>query len=98
MRHPYIKNHSRGRKEFTSELCPAYPITAKLQDDKMATTTRSQRECFKSFLKKRKAEYRSQFPFLTESQVAAKLKRLWNSQQARETLTADNCEFLISFA
>ena len=38
-------------------------------------------DSFKTFLAERKAEYRSKFPFLTESQVVAKLKRLWNNQQ-----------------
>ena len=52
----------------------------------------SQRETFKAFVARRKGEYRSKFPFLTDSQVVAKLKRLWKNQQAREVLTTDKCE------
>ena len=63
----------------------------------------SRGEGFKAFLAKRKAEYRSNFPFLTDSQVVAKVKKVWKSQQARGALTTDKCElischFHISFA
>lgn len=54
---------------------------------KMASSS-SRGDSFKSFLAERKAEYRSKFPFLTESQIVAKLKRLWNNQQARDARAA----------
>ena len=56
-------------------------------------TAENRGENLKSFVTRRKAEYRSKFPFLTDSQVVAKLKRLWKSQQARAALASDtNCE------
>lgn len=56
----------------------------------MATlTTGSRRENFKTFAARKKAEYRSNFPFLTDSQIVAKLKRVWKTQQAREAQTTE---------
>lgn len=57
----------------------------------------SQRETFKAFVARRKGEYRSKFPFLTDSQVVAKLKRLWKSQQAREVLSTEKSELRFTF-
>lgn len=58
---------------------------------KMASSS-SRGDSFKTFLAERKAEYRSKFPFLTESQIVAKLKRLWNNLQAREAAVKSKCE------
>ena len=61
----------------------------------MATLS-SRGDSFKTFLAEKKAEYRSKFPFLTESQVVAKLKRVWNNQQARDTrATAVKCKLAL---
>lgn len=35
----------------------------------------------KDFIKQRKTAYAAKFPFLTDSQVTAKLKRIWSASQ-----------------
>lgn len=52
-------------------------------------------ENVKSFVARRKAEYRTKFPFLTDSQVVAKLKRLWKSQKSREGKPTEACEIIL---
>lgn len=36
---------------------------------------------FKTFMSRRKAEYCLRFPFLTERQISAKLRRVWEFQK-----------------
>ena len=36
---------------------------------------------FKTFVARRKAEYSLRFPFLTERQILAKLRKVWKSQK-----------------
>lgn len=36
---------------------------------------------FKSFAERRKSEYALRFPFLTERQITAKLRRVWRSRK-----------------
>lgn len=45
------------------------------------------RNNFKTFLKERKREYVLLFPFLTDSQIIAKLRRIWDTARANSNGT-----------
>ena len=47
---------------------------------------------FKTFLKQKKREYAAQFPFLTDGQVIAKLRRIWNAS-VNKPVSCGNVEF-----
>ena len=47
-------------------------------------------ESFRSFVARRKLEYSHKFPFLKESQIVAKLRRIWTGQKASTCLLGNS--------
>ena len=76
MRVPRGQNFTREPNYFARAAQPQKNMAA-LRDDRSREMLN-----FKSFAARKKAEYALRFPFLTDRQILAKLRRVWKAASA----------------